>query len=157
MAKEIKKIFITWEQFDNGCNEIAKKIQSMTEHKVHSFNSIYGIPRGGLVIAVKLSHLLNLELLTNPQDIRAETLIVDDLTDFGDTLQSIINNYFISEEKPVLATFFHRKSAKVEPVIWLWEKFENTWIVFPWENPKAAETDMQSFYDRRTKEVNICQ
>ena len=46
-------------------------------------SGIYGIPRGGLCLAVALSHKLNIELLKEP---RNNILIVDDIYDSGETL-----------------------------------------------------------------------
>ena len=49
-----KRRIITWEQFDYGCREIAEWARD------RNYDDIYGIPRGGLVVAVRLSHLLGI-------------------------------------------------------------------------------------------------
>ncbi len=92
---------------------------------------IHGIPRGGLVLAVALSHRLQLPLLAEPQ---ASCLVVDDVYETGRTLTA------------------HRDLPQAQHVVWIskveprwWQAAEVTdsdeWIVFPWENAAAAAVD----------------
>ena len=71
-------INFTWEEFDKSVELISYK------SKEWDLSGIYGIPRGGLCLAVALSHKLNLELLKEPKN---NILIVDDIYDSGKTLQ----------------------------------------------------------------------
>ena len=52
------------------------------------FSGIYGIPRGGLCLAVALSHKLNIKLIQNLLKIH---LIVDDVFETGITLNNFKN------------------------------------------------------------------
>ena len=52
------------------------------------FNGIYGVPRGGLPIAVSLSHRLNLQFYMLPSN---EILVVDDISDTGKTLKDTLH------------------------------------------------------------------
>ena len=56
--------------------------------KNKKFEGVYGIPRGGLCLAVALSHSLGLPLLDKPKN---NSLIVDDVYDTGCTLEKIKN------------------------------------------------------------------
>ena len=61
---------LNWADFD-AC------VQVLTErHSGRSLNCVFGIPRGGLCLAVGLSHALGLPLLMEPDN---HCLIVDDV------------------------------------------------------------------------------
>lgn len=87
------------------------------------FDGIYGIPAGGLVLAVYLHYRLKLPLLLAPTE---NSLIVDDIVDTGFTM-----SHYISKGNFTLAIFC-KKGGKWKPNIWLREK-EEKWIRFPWE------------------------
>ena len=58
---KIKMIsYFTWGEFDKSVEQIADKCR----FKV--FSGIYGVPRGGLCLAVALSHKLKIELISEP-------------------------------------------------------------------------------------------
>ena len=85
---------------------------------------VYGIPRGGLVLAVIISHRYNLPLLQAPCK---DCIVVDDIADTGTTLEHY------KEKGYYITTMFYHKQSKVVPDYWKHEKQED-WIVFPWEN-----------------------
>ncbi len=113
---------MSWKKFDVACKEIAKQIQSIA----HPFCNIFGVPRGGLVVAVRLAYLLDKPVTFSPEP--KETLIVDDIADTGKTLEVYKNqSYFI-------ATLYYKKQSLTIPNIWVYEKTDK-WIIFPWEQP----------------------
>lgn len=87
------------------------------------FDGIYGIPAGGLVLAVYLHYRLKLPLLLAPAE---NTLIVDDIVDTGFTM-----SHYISKGNFTVALFF-KEGGRWKPNIWLREKTDK-WILFPWE------------------------
>jgi len=91
-----------------------------------SFNSLYGIPRGGSVVAVYLSHLLNIPIVATNK-IAKDTLICEDIVDSGNTLLGYKKRY----SKNVFASLFVR-NAGVQPNYCIINA-EDYWIVFPWE------------------------
>lgn len=107
---------MSWKDFDKACRTIAKWATP------HHFQDIYGLPRGGLVVAVRLSHLLNLPVVSQPQ---VKTLVVDDIADTGKTLSEFADSYYT-------ATLYCRRSLFPKPSFWVHEK-KQRWIVFPWE------------------------
>lgn len=108
----------SWQQFDNDIKKIVRFLRK------RKFNGVWGLPRGGLPLAVCLSHALDIPLLSEPRD--KKTLIVDDIADTGKSLLPYARKkYFIA------TVFYHRQSAVI-PNIWLREK-KDRWIVFPWE------------------------
>jgi len=110
--------FMTWEQFDTACQMIKRLFRGT------KFLDVFGIPRGGLVVAVRLSHLMDIPLIVDRTEITRGTLIVDDIADSGGTLEPFRSN--------MTATLYYHKRSKVIPTAWMYEKTVK-WIVFPWE------------------------
>lgn len=103
---------------------LVTKIESAVDES--KFQNIYGVPRGGLVPAVMLSHKLKLPIITNPDHINESTLIVDEICDSGDTFQSLP----MQCKKVALYSKEHSEhltdySAATAP---------DNWVVFPWED-----------------------
>ena len=121
----MQKRILTSEEYNLLLDKLVKNIKHST--LFHRIKYIYGIPRGGLPIAVHLSHHLNLDFLEKFDDTvlkRSSTLIVDDIAHTGRTLEKLINTY-------ITATLFYRDGSTVEPNFYI-EKTDQ-WIVFPWE------------------------
>jgi len=120
---------LSWHDFDQTVERIAKR------YGERRFSGIHGIPRGGLVLAVALSHRLALPLLLKPQQ---GCLVVDDVFETGRSLAP------------------HRQLAGAELLVWIskaeplwWQALEVTdsaeWIVFPWEQAAQAADDEQGY------------
>jgi hypoxanthine phosphoribosyltransferase len=120
---------LTWHDFETAVEQIAASCADA------SYCGIHGVPRGGLVLAVCLSHRLALPLLATPQP---GCLVVDDVYETGLTLAP----YRQLEDSQVVVWI-----SKAEPQ-W-WQAVEvvesNEWIVFPWENPTLAAADEQQY------------
>ena len=69
----------TWNEFDKSVEYIANKCKFL------DFSGIYGVPRGGLCLAVALSHKLKINLISEPV---SNSLIVDDVYETGITLNN---------------------------------------------------------------------
>lgn len=93
------------------------------------FDGVYGIPAGGLVLAVYLHYRLKLPLMLAPTE---NTLIVDDIVDTGFTM-----SHYISKGN-VTASLFFKVGGRFKPNIWLREKTDK-WICFPWEGEEEYE------------------
>lgn len=115
-----KHHYYTWIQFDKDVRKLARLLK---DHRP-KFNGVWGPARGGLPLAVCLSHALDIPLLAKP--FGGETLVVDDIVDTGDTLYG-----FFKSEYLIVSIFYHRHSS-FEPWIWLREK-KDKYIIFPWE------------------------
>ena len=113
---------ITWHGIGHACEKLAEQIKASGIE----FQSIWAIPRGGLIPGVVLSHKLGLPLTDKP-DLDSPLLIVDDISDTGETLQGLD---FLENAKH--ATIHYHRNSLVEPDFWVWEK-EEKWIVYPWE------------------------
>jgi len=125
--------YLTWNDFDKSVEHIANKCKFL------DLSGIYGVPRGGLCLAVALSHKLKLNLMSEPIK---NSLIVDDVYETGITL----NNF-----KDIEGAMFFVLFSKIRPTWWntvyLSEKKE--WIVFPWENDLNLQSDRIEYKNKR--------
>lgn len=120
-----KKIYYSWDDVERFCRELARRTSGRT------FDGVYGPARGGLPIAVMMSHLLHLPLLMSPTN---KTLLVDDICDTGDTLYRYRMDATRPDlQRPYIATMAFVKGGPVEPDYHMFEKHEGDWVVFPWE------------------------
>ena len=125
--------YFSWSEFDKSVEHIANKC------KLLEFSGIYGVPRGGLCLAVALSHKLKINLISEPIK---NSLIVDDIYETGITL----NNF-----KDIEGAMFFVLFSKIKPTWWntvnISEKRE--WIVFPWENTIDFQNDRNEYIKKR--------
>jgi len=126
----MKKQFYTWNQFEKDSDKLAQLIKKNNK----SISGIYGVPRGGLILAVRLSHKLDLPLVLERSSIKKNTLIVDDIADSGKTLK-----LFDKADKYITATLFYNRTSICKPTYFSRKK-EN-WVVFPWEEEKTSRYD----------------
>lgn len=94
---------------------------------LQELDSIFGIPRGGIVPARRLSELLSIPCVTE-REISVRTLIVDDIVDTGRTLRSYLDRY----PRNHTVAFWYDLTSTVRPTFFARLK----WIVFPWEDPQ---------------------
>ncbi|RPF83088.1 MAG: phosphoribosyltransferase [Synechococcus sp. TMED20] len=121
---------LTWQQFDLAVSALAERFQD------RSIPGIYGVPRGGLCLAVALSHALELPLLMAPE---SRCLIVDEVFETGQTLAAL------RQQWPDAA--FAVWVSKISPAWWEAVDVTNSqeWLVFPWENLQRARADERLF------------
>ena len=123
----------TWEEFDKGVEHIANKCKFL------KFSGIYGVPRGGLCLAVALSHKLKINLISEPIK---NSLIVDDIYETGLTLKTF---------KDIEGAMFFVLFSKIQPTWWntVFISKKNQWIVFPWENTSNSKSDREEYFKKR--------
>ena len=132
---KINKIInhFTWNDFDKSVEKIANKCKFL------EFSGIYGIPRGGLCLAVALSHKLKVNLLSDPMK---NSLIVDDVYETGISLNNFRN---------IEGAMFFVLFSKSKPTWWNTVNLssKNEWIVFPWENKSNIHQDIDEYTKER--------
>lgn len=100
-------------------------------YKNRNLPGVYGLPRGGLVFAVMISHQLNIPLLAAPVK---NCLIVDDICDSGESLVHYYKNSSSLNSPPYhISTMYYKQNELAIPEIYYKEK-HNNWVVFPWES-----------------------
>jgi len=124
----------TWSEFDKSVEHIASKCKFL------EFSGIYGIPRGGLCLAVALSHKLKINIISEPIK---NSLIVDDVYETGFTL----NNF-----KDIEGAMFFVLFSKIKPTWWnsVFLSKKSEWIVFPWENTSNFKFDQNEYLKKRS-------
>ena len=125
--------YFSWREFDKSVEHIAKKCKSF------KCSGIYGVPRGGLCLAVALSHKLKINLISEPIK---NSLIVDDIYETGLTL-----NTFKDIEGAKFFVLFSKLNPKWWNTVYMSNKRE--WIVFPWENPLNSQNDRNDYIKKR--------
>jgi hypoxanthine phosphoribosyltransferase len=97
------------------------------------------VPRGGLCLAVALSHKLKINLISKPLK---NALIVDDVYETGITLNTFKN---------VEGAMFFVLFSKIKPIWWntVHISKKSEWIVFPWENSSNLQSDRDEYLKKR--------
>lgn len=120
----MKKVNLSWGMVEAYVDHVAKVY---TDFK---FTGVYGFPRGGLVLAVMISHRMGIPLLMSPSK---GCLIVDDICDSGETLLHYMkNSSAVDKPDHMTTTMIYKKNDLVTPDYY-WGIKEDDWIVFPWE------------------------
>jgi hypothetical protein len=126
----VKKSFISWDEFNDNVEKLVSKIKDV--------DYIVGIPRGGLILAVTLSHKLDIKHMTvdhleKLEDLnflnydRKKILIVDDISDSGQTLK------YYKKAGYTTATLDVRSTTITKPDYYVNWIDNADWIVYPWE------------------------
>ena len=122
----------SWYEFDKSVEYIANKCKYL------EFSGIYGVPRGGLCLAVALSHKLKKDLISEP---KKNSLIVDDVYETGITLKTF---------KHIEGAMFFVLFSKIKPTWWNSVHIsESEWVVFPWENNSNLQRDRNDYLKKR--------
>ena len=126
---------LSWKDFDSCINSITSAC------KDKQYAGVYGFPRGGLCLAVALSHSLNIPYLN---ELKPGCLVVDDVYETGKTLNKVL-------DLPDTTSFVWY--SKVKPKWWNAIEVSNhdEWLVFPWENSSNAEKDMKAYQVSRNQ------
>tara|TARA_B100000768_G_C11039304_1_gene273508 strand:- start:200 stop:571 length:372 start_codon:yes stop_codon:yes gene_type:complete len=91
-----------------------------------NIDSVMGLPRGGLVPAVMISHELGLPLVFLAGK---NTLVIDDINDTGHTLDKAPGVYH--------AVLHHKSTSKFTPNFYA-KEVGAEWLVYPWEREDST-------------------
>lgn len=128
----------TWNEFDAVVTCLARHIK---EH-AQGATAIAGVPRGGLPLAVALSHATGLPLATpKAPTLGRTTVMADDIIDTGATLAAHAGVL-------MFVAWFTRPGTAMPPHAHA-QLTTSDWIVFPWENPANALEDFNDYRARR--------
>ena len=124
---EKNKIYLSWKWVDEQINSIGDKLENV------DIEFVSGIPRGGLIPAVMMSHIFGIKYISYssakmlPKDLRNKTVVVDDIADTGITLKEADEIGFIT------ATLSMRSTSLTAPRYFGEFITGDEWLVFPWE------------------------
>ena len=118
------RVEYSWEDVGSYVQEVCEKYKNI------GLCGVYGVPRGGIILAVLISHGLDVPMLFSPA---AGCLIVDDICDTGETLVHYYKNSSAMEKpKYHITTMIYKENSLVKPEYY-WDKKYDSWVVFPWE------------------------
>jgi hypoxanthine phosphoribosyltransferase len=124
---------LTWDDFDAA---IASAIILFDRFP---FSGVYGVPRGGLPLAVAFSHRLAIPLLRDPQP---DCLVVDDIYETGATLAPF-------QSIPGVTIWTWVNKSLDCPYLFSSTITSNAWILFPWEDSRNADDDATAYHASR--------
>ena len=122
------KEFVSWNVIDEAVTDIAFNIKNTNK----DFKGVYGIPRGGLILAVMLSHKLDLPLIMSKEELDENSIIIDDIADTGRTLWDFL------EYQSYVVTIHEHEQRLIKPDYSVLDKGDK-WIVYPWETEDSEE------------------
>jgi len=118
-VKTNQKVYLSWDDVNIAVNSLCKQIP----FELPNIDSVHGIPRGGLIPAVLISHKLGLPYVGT---VGPNTLVVDDIADTGVTLDKGPGVYTaVLHYKPHTSCF--------KPSIYSELHEGDEWIIYPWE------------------------
>tara|TARA_R110000782_G_scaffold230929_1_gene317191 strand:+ start:310 stop:690 length:381 start_codon:yes stop_codon:yes gene_type:complete len=117
----MKKRYISWEEVETLVNILHDNILESGINLIQ----IYGIPRGGLIPAVMLSHKMDIPITNN----YFNNLVIDDICDSGETLKPF--------KSPTAVLHYKPHTSIIEPTFYACKFESDDWIVYPWENKDA--------------------
>jgi len=117
----IMKLHLQWKDID----ELVDKLHKEIIKSGIKIEKVYGMPRGGLIPAVMLSHKMNIPLTTYMYT--KNTIIVDDICDSGQTLEEVL------ADNPTAVLHYKSKTSTIKPTLFAKELTIDHWIVYPWE------------------------
>lgn len=140
-----EKIFITWEEFHKDTVKLAEKIKQSG-----TYDKIVAVSRGGLIPAGILAYELNIrnseainissydgekqrslqdvEISALAGDVNNRTLIVDDLSDSGNTFRLLRTRF----PKARYVTVYAKPAGRREVDIYI-RDMPDEWLIFPWD------------------------
>lgn len=124
------KLLYSMDSFQKDVIILANKIKSSEFHPI----GIYGVPQGGIPLAMALSHYMDIPLVTHCNDDRV--LVVDDLIDSGVTRNRYPNNHF--------ACLHIKTNVVIEDnnsfIFYVHDDID-AWIVYWWEGSEEKSID----------------
>lgn len=148
----MNKRYLTWSEFDLAIERMgAIYLEAYrTRLKGPRDGGIYGEPRGGLPLAVALSHLLDLPLLMNIP-LNGKALWVDDIFDSNRSWEvaRVKGEEYGTELLPM--AWFSRYDPP-DQGLYVERIDSDIWLVFPWERWSDPDTEIER-YQRSERRV----
>ena len=118
------KINVNWKDIEEYIIQVAEY------YKDKKITGVYGLPRGGLVLAVMLSHKMNIPLLMAPTK---DCIIIDDICDSGESLIHYTTNRYDDNKYHITTMYFNFDSNMQDKIEFYVNIKDGNWIIFPWE------------------------
>ncbi|MDI6884626.1 MAG: phosphoribosyltransferase [Hadesarchaea archaeon] len=144
----MEQLTLSWDEVERVAKTLANSIKRDFDPDI-----LVGVARGGLIPAVRLSHLLGdkllriihvkyykrgnerlkkPELLADIERIEGKVLVVDDVADTGTSLDFVLKHLKGKGAKEVrTATIAYKPKSRLKPDYFVYKT--DKWVVFPWE------------------------
>ena len=140
-------LLLTWELY-------GKVLEEIIDDMCHcNFDYVYGLPRGGLIPAVSVSHsmksvwsfgTLKTEMITSEEELlqkaderKSHILLIDDILDSGKQMKELIGKLKTkcgdAIDIKVCSIVYNEKTSSVNPDYYGFNNENGGWIDFPWE------------------------
>jgi len=131
----MNKAEMTWSDFDAFIVRMTARLLNSNNH----FTAVSGVPRGGLPIAVALSHSLGLPFREYSERVAEDDFILmcDDVSDSGDTLARI-SGQSVGATNYCFLTWHIKEGTKFMPSFYDSIVPKDVWLAYPWEGKNAA-------------------
>ena len=80
----------------------------------------------------KKQKILNVDYL-NPIPIKGPILLVDDIADSGDTLQTVKDKLTVWHKEVTTLTLIYKTHSIIKPDYYYEKRINKQWVIFPWE------------------------
>jgi GTP cyclohydrolase IA len=130
MEQTMSIYFYSIEEFEKDVLSLANQIRQHPDFL--RFTSIYGVPKGGVPLAVALSRELGLRLSNHRSAFPFEVLVVDDIIDSGTTRKRFHQHHF--------ACLHCKNVAEAEPTFAVHANVDK-WIQYWWEGEEKPAED----------------
>jgi hypoxanthine phosphoribosyltransferase len=136
MIQERKEL--SWRQFDVAVSKMAAQVESQIKND-RSNVVIIGIPRGGLCVAVALSHAIGVPMVNNIADVKGKrVIVVDEIVDSGETLCFFVRDVLKQGGDVEMCCAWIGRTGHKElssTILFVVDEHDtDDWFVFPWEN-----------------------
>lgn len=111
-----RKTWVSWDEVDGFAMGLASWVRE------HGYTGVYGVPKGGLVLAVVVAYRAGVPLMMAPAP---GCVVVDEIAATGTTLKQYTGRYPI-------ATMHWCPGSSVVPDYYDREVTDE-WMVYPWE------------------------
>ena len=141
---------LTWNDFDKAVQELSQQVLRDGKPEV-----IVGIPRGGLPLAVAISHQLDVPLFipvyghSYAMISDKNILIVDDISDTGQEMKQQLLHADQFGCKNVRTLVLIEREGTIQPTTYKWKWIDKNqgWVIFPWE--RKSEVGVQKNINKR--------
>ena len=117
---------LSWNNYFGFIEQLCKQLETV----IDKFDFVYGIPRGGCIPAVLISHRLNEPMIeTEKLKTTKKVLVIDDIVDTAKTISQIKKKY--KNNISLIAAIYKHKLCEYMPDFYI--VTNNCWIQFPYE------------------------
>lgn len=150
----MEKVLIDYTKYGILIDNLISKINFLDI----KFDAVHGLPRGGLPIAVHVSHHLDIPLVISINQFIQEyknghLLVVDDIIDTGKTYERFLEITTINSVEFTFASLFYKPRSSYTPDIYI--KETTSWIVFPWETIDESPSEYHQTIYKQNEYVEL--